>query len=70
MVSVDVGDVAEVLSGLSNCYIAERPAESVNLAIMRVLSSMEPNVIREKIIESNKVHLKKILEVYKLHMDN
>jgi glycosyltransferase involved in cell wall biosynthesis len=70
VVSVDVGDVAEVLSGLSNCYIAERTAENVNFAIMRVLSSTEPNVIREKIIESNDIHLKKILEVYKFHMDN
>ncbi len=48
VVSVDVGDVSEMISGLKNCHITERDPRNLSAALKRVLLMDEREYGREK----------------------
>lgn len=69
IVSVDVGDVAEVTEGVRNCYIAKRDAEDIAQKLQLVLNSPTRTkgaaVILAKGLD-NKTVAKKLIHIYNL----
>ena len=68
IVSVDVGDVKEQISGLDGCYIAERRAEQISEKLIKVLSFHGRTEGRRRIEErhlTNDLVANKLIEVYK-----
>lgn len=69
IVSVDVGDVKEVMSGVDGCYVAEyNPndiAEKIHQALTFEGKTNGPQLINEKGL-SNEIVADKILEIYKI----
>lgn len=68
VVSVDVGDVADVTKGVDGCYITERNAEDVARKLKLALSFDGRTNGRDRIIElglTDKLVASKIIEVYK-----
>lgn len=53
VVSVDVGDVAEVVEGVNGCYIAERNPEAVAEALRKAIDFKGKTNGRERILELN-----------------
>lgn len=69
IVSVDVGDVKEQISGLGGCYLAERNAEHISEQINRAINFHGRTEGRKKIVErrlTNDMIASKLIEVYKL----
>ena len=67
IVSVDVGDVAEVVEGLEGCYIAERNPRDIAEKLNKALSLNSRTKGRERIIElglTNDLVAKKLIEIY------
>ena len=68
IVSVDVGDVAEVVEGLEGCYIAERNPQDIADKLNKALALNSRTQGRERIIElglTNDLVAKKLIEIYK-----
>lgn len=68
VVSVDVGDVADVTKGVDGCYITERNAEDVARKLKLALSFDGRTNGRDRIVElglTDKLVASKIIEVYK-----
>lgn len=68
IVSVDVGDVAEVTKGVSGCYIAERNADDIAQKLELAMSFDGKTNGRERIIKlglTNELVADKIIEIYK-----
>lgn len=53
VVSVDVGDVVEVIEGVNGCYIAERTPEAIAEALSKALDFKGKTNGRERILELN-----------------
>lgn len=73
IVSVDVGDVAEVVQGLEGCYIAERNPQDIASKLQESLSLKTRTKGRERIIElglTNDLVAKKLVEIYEEVMMN
>lgn len=67
VVSVDVGDVAEFLDGMNNCYICERTPESMAKAVEYVLASGQRSNGREFIDRySIQAAVEKLMALYKM----
>lgn len=69
IVSVDVGDVKEQISGLGGCSLAERNAEHISEQINDAINFHGRTEGRKRIIErwlTNDVIASKLIEVYKL----
>lgn len=67
IVSVDVGDVGEVLNGVEGCQICERSAESLAAALKNTFERKKKTAGRKRIIElgySNELVAEKILSIY------
>ena len=67
IVSVDVGDVAEVVEGIEGCYIAERNPQDIAYNLNKALSLNPRTQGRERIIElglTNDLVAKKLMEIY------
>lgn len=67
IVSVDVGDVAEVIRGVDGCCTAERDPQVIANRIQKVLSEDQRAEGRKRIIElglSNDIVAKKIIDIY------
>jgi glycosyltransferase involved in cell wall biosynthesis len=66
IVSVDVGDVKEICSGIENSFIVERNINEIADGIMKALSYSRLNGGREqkKKILSNEFICRQILQVY------
>ena len=67
IVSVDVGDVKELTSGVSGCLVVERDSESITNALQSVLESGARTEGRHVIVEkglSNDVIAGRILDIY------
>ena len=66
IVSVDAGDVREVLGDTKNCFICERSENKIAEALQQVLKTNKRTSGREKILNfGNKTVVKKIIDVYK-----
>lgn len=68
IVSVDVGDVKDVIQGVDGCYIAERTPEDVAAKLQQALSFNKRTKGRERIIElglDNETVAKKLVDIYK-----
>lgn len=68
IVSVDVGDVKEITSGVEGCYIAERSPESIALNLKKAIAFGKRTEGRTVIVErglTNDVVAKKLIEIYK-----
>lgn len=73
IVSVDVGDVAEVMEGLEGCYIAERDPQDIASKLLEALSLKTRTKGRERIIElglTNDLVAKKLVEIYEEVLKN
>lgn len=73
IVSVDVGDVAEVMEGLEGCYIAERDPQDIASKLLEALSLKTRTKGRERIIElglTNDLVAKKLVEIYEKVLKN
>ena len=73
IVSVDVGDVAEVVEGLEGCYIAERNPQDIANKLQQALSLNSRTKGRERIIElglTNDLVAKKLVEIYEEVLKN
>lgn len=73
IVSVDVGDVAEVVEGLEGCYIAERNPQDIANKLQQALSLKNRTKGRERIIElglTNDLVAKKLVEIYEEVLKN
>lgn len=65
VVSVDVGDVGEVIRGVKNCYICERNAPSMAECVIRVLRSGERSDGRNVALQFSTRRLaERTLEIY------
>lgn len=65
VVSVDVGDVKEVIEGIDGCYIAERDVKDFSLKILNVLGESKSINSRAKILKSSyEIMGKKTLDLY------
>lgn len=67
IVSVDVGDVREVIGETAGCYIAERNPEDIARKVKQALSFKEKTDGRQRIIKlglDNKDIAKRIVEIY------
>jgi len=68
IVSVDAGDVADIIKGVDGCYISKRDADEVAQNLNLALSFCGRTKGRERIIElglTNEMVAGKILEIYK-----
>ncbi|HHT23881.1 MAG TPA: glycosyltransferase family 4 protein [Bacteroidales bacterium] len=68
IVSVDVGDVKEVVDGVENCYLADYDAKDIADKLYKVLESGKRSNGREKMLEmglDEENIAKKIISVYK-----
>ncbi|MDH7602190.1 MAG: glycosyltransferase [Armatimonadota bacterium] len=66
VVSVDVGDVREVIEGVENCYICDRNAESMAEAVLRVLQSAKRSNGRRVALEYSTAQMaQRTLQIYK-----
>lgn len=68
IVSVDVGDVKDVISETEGCYIAERNSDDITDKIRMALSLKGKTKGRQRIIDlglSNDIVAKRLLEIYK-----
>ncbi len=68
IVSVDVGDVDEQISGLDGCYLAERQAELISEQLINALSFHGRTEGRRRVEENRLTNdwvAKRIIEVYK-----
>ena len=73
IVSVDVGDVAEVVEGLEGCYIAERNPKDIANKLQQALSLKTRTKGRERIIElglTNDLVAKKLVDIYQSIINN
>jgi glycosyltransferase involved in cell wall biosynthesis len=73
IVSVDVGDVAEVVEGLEGCYIAERNPQDIADKLNNALAFNSRTKGRERIIElglTNDLVAKKLVEIYEEVLKN
>jgi glycosyltransferase involved in cell wall biosynthesis len=69
LVSVDVGDVKEVVQGLEGCYIATYKEKEVAACLQRAISFQGKTNGRQRIIDnglSNELVAKKVIEIYKM----
>ncbi|MDR1543449.1 MAG: glycosyltransferase family 4 protein [Prevotellaceae bacterium] len=65
IVSVDVGDVREVINGTENCFICENSAEKIAEKLQIILEKTERTNGREKILNLDiQVVAKRIIEIY------
>lgn len=67
VVSVDVGDVREVVDGVEGCYICERTADALAEAIKLTFNRKDKTTGRERIVEmgsSNDLIAEKIMAIY------
>ncbi len=67
IVSVDVGDVAEVISGVDGCYISEREPQKIAEALTQAFSFEGKTNGRDRIIElnlTNELVAKRLVEIY------
>lgn len=67
IVSVDVGDVAEVIDGVDGCYIANRTPEDISNKLKLALPFNGRTKGRERIIElglTNDIVAKKLINIY------
>ncbi|MBE6312291.1 MAG: glycosyltransferase family 4 protein [Bacteroidales bacterium] len=67
IVSVDVGDVAEVIEEVEGCYLVDRIPESVADGLRKALALNDRTKGRERILErslTNDLVVKKIMELY------
>ena len=68
LVSVDVGDVKELITGVSGCYLAERTAESIAHKLRDALSFGARTQGRERIVAlglENAIVVAQLIEIYK-----
>jgi L-malate glycosyltransferase len=66
VVSVNVGDVAQVIENIENCYLAERDVSDFSGKVIKVFNNKTQNNIREKVMRfSNENVCQKTLEIYK-----
>ena len=66
IVSVDVGDVKEVIEGIDGCYIAKRDINDFSKKIIRILTENKKIDSREKMFRYSSENIgKKTLDVYK-----
>ncbi|MBR2370291.1 MAG: glycosyltransferase family 4 protein [Paludibacteraceae bacterium] len=73
IVSVDVGDVAEVVEGLEGCYIAERNPQDIASKLQQALSLNSRTKGRERIIKlglTNDLVAKRLVEIYEEVLKN
>ncbi len=65
IVSVDVGDVREVIEGVENCYVCERTPESMAEAVLRVLESERRSDGRKVALRFSTVEMaRRTMEIY------
>lgn len=67
VVSVDVGDVRDVISGTDGCYIAERTPEDIADKLRQALAFKGKTKGRQRIIElglSNDLVAQRLIEIY------
>jgi teichuronic acid biosynthesis glycosyltransferase TuaC len=67
IVSVDVGDVKERISGLQGCFLAERTPQDIADKIKQAIAFGVPTKGRERIVESNLTNdlvAKQLIEIY------
>lgn len=68
IVSVDVGDVAEVIIGVEGCSISERNPQGIANKILEVIQTGQRTMVRNRIIElglANDIIAKQLNETYK-----
>lgn len=68
IVSVDVGDVAEVIKGVEGCFIADRMSEDIANKLRLAFDFKERTKGRERIVEcglTNDIVAKKLIDIYK-----
>lgn len=68
IVSVDAGDVSEVIEGVENCYIADYDANDIVEKLCKVIDNGERSNGRKKIIEmglDSESVANKVVEIYK-----
>lgn len=68
IVSVDVGDVADLINGIDGCYISERNADDIARNLNLAISFCGRTKGRDRIIElglTNEMVVGKIIEIYK-----
>ena len=72
IVSVDVGDVKDVLSGTEGCYISTYDANDVAVIVRQALSFKGKTDGPQRIMEkglSNEIVAKRILKIYQAVME-
>ena len=72
IVSVDVGDVAEVISDIDGCYLAQRDPQDIASKLKQALSKKNRTSGRDRILEKgldNQIIARKILSVYERILD-
>lgn len=68
VVSVDVGDVMDIISGIEGCYISERSVESISSNLNKAIEFGKRTRGREVIVKrglTNDVVAKKLVDIYK-----
>lgn len=68
IVSVDVGDVKDLIGGVEGCYIAERSTESVALNLEEAITFKKRTAGRQRIMRcglTNDTIAEKLVEIYK-----
>jgi len=66
IVSVDVGDVREVVGDTEGCFVCSRSEKEIVNALKKVFDTNKKTLGREKILKfDNKVVAEKIIEIYK-----
>jgi len=66
IVSVDVGDVQEVVGDTENCFICSHSEKEIAEALQQVFDANKRTLGREKILKlDNKIVVEKIIEIYK-----
>ncbi|NDV46038.1 glycosyltransferase [Paludibacter sp. 221] len=68
IVSVDVGDVKEIMGDTEGCYLAERTPEDIAEKLRQALNFSRPTIGRKRIIElgvDSETVAKKIIDIYK-----
>ncbi|MDR1698480.1 MAG: glycosyltransferase [Prevotellaceae bacterium] len=66
VVSVDVGDVREVVDNAENCFVCERSEKEIAESLQKVLVTDKRTLGRAKVLNlDNKIVAEKLIEIYK-----
>ena len=66
IISVDVGDVKEVVDDTENCFICARSEKEIAEALQKIFTANKRTLGREKVLKlDNKIVAEKIIDIYK-----